>query len=145
MDESRDGAREGGDGVRHQVRSEHRRLDELFVEVAAVFAPPGVAEEMRDAFALLSEAIDVHFEQEERLYYASIGALRPDLKPEIVAIADAHRRFRLELAAIADQLERGDLAGARRGFEELASSFQQHEGVEERLLHRVEEAVGLTR
>jgi hypothetical protein len=131
-----------GDGVRQAVQSEHRRLDELFVEVGAVFAPPGAEEEMRDAFAALSEAIDVHFEQEERLYYASIGALRPELKSDIVAISDAHRRFRLELAAIADQLERGNLADARRGFDALARAFQQHEADEEQLLHRVEAAAG---
>jgi hypothetical protein len=144
VDESRDG-RGGDGGVQQKVRSEHRRLDELFVEVGAVFAPSGGAEEMRDAFSALSEAIDLHFEQEERLYYASIGALRPDVKPEIAAISEAHRRFRLTLAAIGDQLERGDLAGARRGFTVLASAFQDHEAVEEHLLHRVEEAAGLGR
>lgn len=133
----------GGDSVGQTVRSEHRRLDELFVEVISVFAPPGVAEEMRDAFAALSEALDLHFEQEDRLYYASIGALRPDLKPDIVAISEAHRGFRLALAAIADQLERGNLAAARRSFAAMTRAFQHHEALEEQLLHRVEEAAGL--
>lgn len=131
--------------MQQAVRREHRRLGELFVEVGAVFTPPGAAGEMRDAFAALSEALDVHFEQEERLYYASIGALRPDLKPEIAAISAAHRRLRLELAAIGDQLERRDLAAARRSFAALASAFQHHEADEDRLLHRVEEAAGLER
>lgn len=146
MDESRQGQSrqgEGGGSVHQAVRGEHRRLDELFVEVGAVFVPPGATEEMRDAFAALSEAMDVHFEQEDRLYYASIAALRPHLKPEIVAISEAHRRFRLELAAIGDQLERSNLSAARRGFAALARAFQQHEAAEERLLVRVEEAAGL--
>lgn len=134
MDEGR-----GGDTVQRAVRGEHQHLDELFVEVGEVFGTSGTAEELREAFAALSVAIDVHFEQEERLYYASIGALRPDLKPEIATIFEAHRRFRLELAAIGDQLERGALAGARHGFAALATAFQQHEVAEERLLHRVEE------
>lgn len=138
MDESRP-----GDRVQQRVRSEHRRIDELFVDVAAVFKAPGDAEEMRDALAALAETLDVHFEQEERLYYASIAALRPDLQPEIAAISAGHRRFRLELAAIADQLERSDLTAARQGFTALARSFEQHEATEERLLHRVEETAGL--
>ncbi len=135
MDESR-----GGDSVESTVRDEHHRLDELFVEVGDVFETSGTAEAMREAFAALSEAIDVHFEQEDRLYYASIGALRPDLEPEIAAISEAHRRFRLELAAIGDQVERGILEGARRGFAALSTAFRRHEVAEERLLHRVEEA-----
>lgn len=131
-----------GDTVQKTVRGEHHRLDELFIEVGEMFATSRIAEEMREAFAALSEAIDVHFEQEDRLYYASIGALRPDLKPDIAAISAAHHRFRLELAAIGDQLERGALAGARRSFAALATAFQQHEAAEEQLLHRVEEATG---
>lgn len=129
-----------GSVVQQVVRGEHRRVDDLLVEVGRVFGNPGDADGLRDAFAALSEQMDVHFEQEDRLYYASIGALRPDLKPRIVAISESHRRFRLELAAIGDQLERGDLAAARRSFAALATGFQQHEAVEEELLHRVEQA-----
>jgi hypothetical protein len=126
--------------VKSTVQGEHHRIDELFADVGRVFSES--PDEARDAFAVLSEALDVHFEQEERLYYASIGALRPDLKPEINAIFEAHRRFRLELAAIGDQLERDALEGAQRGFAALATAFRQHEAAEERLLHRVEDAAG---
>lgn len=132
----------GGDTVQRAVRGEHRRLDELFVAMGERFGTSTTADEVRDAFSALSVAIDVHFEQEERLYYASIGALRPDLKPEITKLLEAHRRFRLELAAIGDQIERSGLTGARQSFSALAAAFQQHESAEDRLLQRVEEAAG---
>jgi hypothetical protein len=124
--------------VRQAVRGEHRDLGELFLDVGRVFREPGDLEETRDSFAALSEMLDVHFEQEDRLYYASIGALRPDLKPEIRAISEAHRHFRLELAAIADQLERGDLDSARRSFIALEARFRRHEAMEEILIRDVD-------
>lgn len=136
-----EGIRQTGEGVQQVVRGEHHRLGEMFVEVERIFGAASPVETMREAFAILSEQLDVHFEQEERLYYASIGALRPDLKPAIHTISEDHRRFRLELAAIADQLERGDLEGAEHGFEALATGFRRHEAMEEALLRRVDEGI----
>ncbi len=138
----RDESKAVGDAVREAVRSEHRNLGDLFAEVSQLFLEPGRLDELRDSFAALSEMLDLHFEQEDRLYYASIGALRPDLKPDIQAIAEAHRRFRLELSAIGDQLERSDLATARRSFAALDTGFQRHEAQEEALLHRVDAELG---
>ena len=133
-----DGTGRTGKAVEHAVRAEHRRLDELFAEVAEAFQEPEDVEEIRDVFAALHEELDVHFDQEDRLYYATIGALRPDLKPELEAFAEGHRGFRLELAALADQLGRGDVASARSGFESLRTSFEQHEIAEENVLERVD-------
>lgn len=124
--------------MQQAVQSEHRHLDELFAEVGRILAGGGDPDERQDAFTGLSEQIDLHLEQEDRLYHASIGVLRPDLEPALQTISEAHRRFRLELAAIADQLERGDLEGARRGFGAFAIRFRHHEALEEDLLHRVD-------
>jgi hypothetical protein len=120
------------------IRTEHRRLEDWFIEVGEILRESSDLEEARDSFAGLSAAIDVHFDQEDRLYYATIGALRPELRPEIQSIAEGHRRFRLQLAAIADQLVRADLGSARRGFAQLVAGFGEHEAAEERLLERVE-------
>jgi hypothetical protein len=139
------GAEEGtprtGGVVQQVVRGEHYRLGEMFVEVGRIFGAASAVETVREAFSILSEQLDVHFEQEERLYYASIGALRQDLKPAILTISEDHRRFRLELAAIADQLERGDVEGAAHGFEALTTGFRRHEAMEEALLRRVDEGI----
>lgn len=126
--------------MEHSVRAEHRLLGELFGDVGRVLRESADLEEARDAFAALEEQVDVHFDQEDRLYYVTIGALRPELGPEIAAIAEGHQRFRRELAAIAAQLERGELEPARLGFERFVAGFAQHEAAEERLLRRVDAA-----
>ena len=124
------------------VSRAHRRLDALFVELEASFAKLAEAPEaVRAAFAALSEQLDVHFEQEDRLYHPSVGTLCPELEPQIRAISDAHRSFRLELAAIGDQLARGELSPARSRVAALAEAFQRHEAREESLLQRVEAGI----
>ena len=133
-----DGTRRTGESVEDAVRAQHRRLEELFAEVAQAFQRPEDVEEIRDVFAALHEELDVHFDQEDRLYYATIGTLRPDLRPDLEAFAEGHRGFRLELAALADQLGRGDVASARSGFASLHSSFEQHEQAEESVLERLD-------
>ena len=134
-----DEAGEAGGEVHGVVSREHRHLDDLFSEVEASFAGlGGDPDAVRDAFAALTEQLDVHFEQEERLYYASVGALRPEFEPEIRAISEAHRSFRGQIAAIGDQLERDDLSSARRRIGALAEGFRLHEAIEESLLQRIE-------
>jgi hypothetical protein len=128
-----------GDAPRESVSRDHRRLDDLLGEVAATFAERrDDPDALRDAFAALCEQIDVHFEQEDRLYYAPIGALRPELEPEIRAILEAHRGFRLEIAAIGDRLECEDVAAALRQLVAFGEGFRRHEAMEEALLARVE-------
>lgn len=129
-----------GDGV-ERVRAEHLRLDEMFVEVTSVLGQSTDLEEVRDSFAALAEQVDVHFEQEDRLYYATIAALRPELKSDVEAIALSHRFFRAAFAEIGDLLARDDLEGARQAFTRLTREFEQHEASEERLLKRVEREV----
>ena len=134
----RDERREPRNAVEQVVRGEHRRIGGQFVDVARAFEQPDERDALREAFTALCEQLDVHFEQEERLYYASIGALRPDVAPEIRAISSAHAHFRLQLAAIADQLRRGEIRAAHQGFSTLAADFHQHEALEEKLLQRID-------
>jgi hypothetical protein len=127
------------DGVREAVSREHRQLDALFDEVLAAFAACREdPEAVRDAFAALREQLDVHFEQEDRLYYASIGALRPDLSAEIRAISEAHQGFRRESAAIREELERDEVSAARGRVAAFAEAFRRHEAMEHSLLERIE-------
>lgn len=136
-----DDERGRGDALRAIVSREHRRLDDLFREVEASFADLGDPDALRDAFAALSEELEVHFDQEDRLYYAPVAALRPETAPQIRAISDAHRSFRGELADIRDSLGRGELAPVRRRIAALAEAFHRHEALEEQLLQRIEATI----
>ena len=136
-----DDERASGDARRAVVSREHRRLDELFSEVEASFAAHADPDAVRDAFAALCEQLDVHFEQEDRLYYATVGTLRPELAPQIRSISDAHRSFRSEIGAIRDLLERTELPAARQRISALVEAFRRHEAMEETLLERIEATI----
>ncbi|MBW2316387.1 MAG: hemerythrin domain-containing protein [Deltaproteobacteria bacterium] len=127
--------------VEQAVRTAHRRLEELFTYAVQAFEESEDIEAVRDAFAALREELDVHFDQEDRLYYSTIGSLRPSLKPRLRAFAEGHLRFRLDLATIAEHLERADLEAAGRAFQDLTSQFTQHERSEERLLKSLDRDV----
>ena len=127
--------------LHESVSREHRRVDDLFAEFQASFAElRDDPDAVRDTFAALSEQLDVHFQQEDLLYYASVRTLRPELESQVRALSDAHGGFRREIVAIGEQLARGDLSAARERISAFAEGFRRHEAMEESLLQQVEAA-----
>jgi iron-sulfur cluster repair protein YtfE (RIC family) len=124
--------------VEDTVRAEHRQLDGAFAEVHGALAEPADLETVRDAFASLREQLEIHFDQEDRLYYATIAGLRPDLKPEFETFTRGHERFRSELASLAQLLDEAHLEDAREAFLALARGFREHEQAEEKVLDRID-------
>lgn len=124
--------------VETAVALAHRRLEELFRGVTEAFDEPRDIETTRDSFAALRRELDVHFDQEDSLYYATIGSLRPHLKRRLQSFAEGHRGFRLDLEVIAGHLERGDGEAAARAFADLVSEFMHHEQAEESLLRSLD-------
>jgi len=133
-----------GKSVEREVLAEHRRLDALFVEVQTAFKRPVVSEAARDAFKELGEALDTHFDQEDRLYYPAIWALRPDLKPKLHAFREEHAEFRRQLEAIEAMLASGDFEEACRAIEVLSGRFGRHEVSEEETLRSLDQELGST-
>jgi len=123
--------RETGSRVGNDLFVEHRDLNAILAEVRASFhdrhAAAGTLERLAGAF-------DVHFEQEDRLYYPAIGSLRPELKERLRAISDGHDGFRARLEDVRSLLDGGELSAARQSFESLARAFEEHEAAEEQLL-----------
>jgi hypothetical protein len=126
------------DGVRKQVKSEHRRLDSLFRRTRATFDVPGGQGDANEAFGRLRDAVDSHLAQEDSLYYPPIWALRPEYKDALQALVGAHDGFRRRLGEIAAHLADGALAPARAGFDAFLEEFGVHEAGEERLLAQIE-------
>lgn len=110
---------------------EHRGLDAILADARASFDDRDAA---AGALERLAEAFDAHFEQEDRLYYPTIGSLRPELRSRLCTISGSHEAFRTRLEQTRALLERGALRAARQSFESLARDFAAHEGVEEELL-----------
>jgi hypothetical protein len=115
-----------------RVAEQHRVLDALFADVleAVRARDPGA----RDAFAKLREGLEVHFGQEERLYYPAVRSLSPSRAESIAAIVRAHDAFRAQLEAVAASLAaaRGDEAALRLAA--FVDDFALHEAAEEGLL-----------
>jgi hypothetical protein len=91
-----------------------------------------------EVFALLRREFETHFEQEDRVYYVAMGERHPELKPTFDAFSQAHRRLRRELAAIGEQIDRGDLGAASPALLEMALAFEQHESEEEDVLRSLD-------
>jgi hypothetical protein len=129
--------RSGERHVRESVEAAHRALEVLFGRTRDAFAARDVPL-ARERFTELREALETHFEQEDRLYYPTIRALRPESREALARISAGHAEYRSAFAAIDACLAEGDLAGAAARFEEFARSFARHEEAEESLLRDVE-------
>lgn len=121
-------------GMEHLVRDAHRGLRGLYAEVHETLAEEPSDEVARETLSALRESLDVHFEQEDRLYYAAIRSLRPHLARRVASFAEQHDRFRWRLTAIDALLGAGDRAKALREFVALTREFGLHEADEEAML-----------
>ncbi len=119
------------------IAAEHRKLDVLFEGMRGAFQR-GDEAQLRDAFARLRQAVEAHFDQEDRLYYPAIRALRPERRESLYGFVEAHVRFRGHFQEIAEGFEREDLAAVKGGFETFAEAFALHEVREEELLQSLE-------
>jgi hemerythrin len=122
--------------MREEIAAQHRRLDGLFEAVRDAFSQAGL--EVDDALARLGEALEAHFEQEDRLYYPTIGSLRPEHRASVERFASDHQRFLAQLATVAESVRHRELEGAAREFEAFAADFVGHEAGEESLLRALE-------
>jgi iron-sulfur cluster repair protein YtfE (RIC family) len=136
--------RDAGASVKTEVQEQHRQLDALLEEVRKAFREGSAREAVRAAFSHLREALETHFEQEERLYYPPIWALRPTQKAPLQACVAAHTGFRSALRDISHLLESDQVTGALETFETFARGFEHHEAVEEAILVELDREVADT-
>jgi hypothetical protein len=95
------------------IFAEHRDLNALLAEVRDSFHDRRAA---ADALERLAGAFDVHFEQEDRLYYPAIGSLRPELQRRLHAISTGHDGFRAQLEHVRTLLDSEKPDAASRAF-----------------------------
>jgi hemerythrin len=109
----------------------------MFDETRAAFRD-GDEAEATVAFGRLREELEAHFEQEDRLYYPAIRALRPDRAEAVNRVGKAHQQFVRRFRLIVDQIQAAKLDEAERSFEEFAEAFIFHEIREEDLIRSLE-------
>jgi len=120
--------------VQDGVRSDHRRLYGLLREAREAFDRGDDAPRVAEAFASLRRELEHHFEHEDGDWYGPLGDRHPELKSALDGFAREHGHFRRELAAIAEQIGRGDLTEASPALLRMALAFERHETAEEDLL-----------
>ena len=120
-----------------RLAQEHRRLEALFEELTWALETGRPAAEARAVFTELTETLEIHFEQEDRLYYPAIGGLRPELRERLAELAERHQWFRDRLRRVGDHLLHDDIAGARAVFDSLIDAFAAHESVEDEILQQI--------
>ena len=127
--------------MKDSITTAHRRLDSLLGETRSALR---AADEARASasFQHLRTALEAHFDQEDRLYYPSIRALRPDLKPTVEGFVAAHAKFGELLAEISASLDGGSLANAQQALEAFADALAPHEAREEEMLHTLDRELG---
>jgi hypothetical protein len=122
--------------MRDEIVAQHRRLDGLFEGVRNAFADAGL--EAGEALGELGDALAAHFEQEDRLYYPTVGSLRPEHRSTVERLAGDHERFLIRLDGVAARVRHGGLEEAAEEFERFAGDFARHEDAEEALLRALQ-------
>jgi hemerythrin len=127
-----------------RVAAVHRSLAAMFDETRAAFRD-GDEVEAAAAFGRLREELEAHFEQEDRLYYPAIRALRPDRAEAVDRVGMAHAQFLRRFELIVEQIQVGKMEEAERSFEEFAEAFIFHEIREEDLIRSLEKELAEAR
>ena len=127
--------------IERSIAEQHRRLDAMFEEILACLREGESRSAVRDAFARLRDALESHLDQEDRLYYPPLRALRPAHRADLDSLIVAHTGFRTRLDAIGAQLDAPEHADLERTIAAFAEAFGAHEANEERLLARIDAEV----
>ena len=137
---------ERNDGYEGMVAAEHRRLDAMFEALLDALRRGRDGDlDVRAAFAEMRETLESHIDQEDRLYYPAVRALRPIHRAAIEGLVDAHELFRSRLGEIDASLADGALAEAERALAEFIAAFAAHEAAEERLLRSIDQELTTAR
>ncbi len=121
--------------IERDVIEEHRRIDVQFAAVREGFVGECAVADLCREIERLQQVLDVHFGQEEALYYPALWALRPALREPLERCLVEHEVLGAQLLELKGCTDREELAAAVRAFEALAESFRRHEVREEHALH----------
>jgi len=116
-----------------RIFHQHEQLDTFFkVAMGAL----GQADEnvAREAFHHFRDALEAHFEVEERTHFPALHGLAPATDEQLATLVREHVEYREILARLARAVEAAKLDEAGRGLKELGDKLAAHEELEERLL-----------
>jgi len=116
-----------------RIQPEHRTLDSYFDDTKGRLTGADGTVACRQ----LREALEIHFDQEESLYFPVVRRLCPDLNDKISGFAAAHAGFLSQLDSTIAFLEAGEESRAEERFAALQSGFARHELSEESMIESI--------
>ncbi len=116
-----------------RIFHQHEQLD-VFFAVAMGSVRAADAGRAREAFDHLRDALEAHFDVEERTHFPAIHGLSPETDEQLAALVREHAELRSTLAELGGLLADGDLAEAGNGLQLLGERLLAHEKIEEQLL-----------
>ena len=122
-------------GEARRIASQHQQLNTLFGGVFQALDRGGI-HLATEAFGRFCDALEAHFEVEERMYFPALHGLLPEIRGELSRLVERHGTMRRDLVAIRMLFTGGDRESVCPRLEKLAVDISRHEADEEHLLHR---------
>lgn len=127
-------------GLQHRLRravrqmaAQHRHLEPIR-ELLTRALQRNAQEEAQTAFDRYREAIEAHFDLEERLFFPALHGLHPDRAEDLDALSREHERFLHEMGEIYESLCECKLSECAEAVDGFLSALTGHERREERLV-----------
>jgi iron-sulfur cluster repair protein YtfE (RIC family) len=121
-----------------QLSNEHDRLNRLYSSLQRDLNPIS-RHAAYASFVRLRDALEAHFEVEDRVHFPTIQKFRPEFANLIRSLQQGHTRFRKELTQISQIISAGEIDESRRLVGIFAQALADHEKAEEDLLAQVME------
>lgn len=122
-----------------RISSQHEKLNELYRDVARELERHA-RHRAFVCFGRLRDALEAHFDVEDRVYFPAVHGFRPEYASLLDALSQDHVRFRKELFGIHRLLEANELEESQRMLDQLVEELQAHEGREDALLAEITRA-----
>jgi iron-sulfur cluster repair protein YtfE (RIC family) len=116
---------------------EHSELDRLVADVEDSLNG-GRLDAAQVALAALAEALESHFNVEERVYFPLVERFSPEHAAIVRGARMGHARVTESLDTLREVVERGEIAAARRALAMVLDLFRRHEGEEAKLIAELE-------
>jgi len=126
-----------------RISSQHEKLNQLYADVRREL-DRHARHSAFVCFGRLRDALEAHFEVEDRLYFPAVRGFRPDCSPLLDSLSADHVIFRKELVAIHRLLDAHEIEESQRLLDRLVAGLVAHEEKEDALLADITPSRGAT-
>jgi hemerythrin len=119
-----------------RISSQHEKLNELYADLRRELAR-SARHNAFVCFGRFRDALEAHFEVEDRLYFPAVHGFHPHEEPLLSELAREHETFRKELATIGRLLEAHEHEESEELLARLVARLILHEQKEDALLTRI--------